>query len=185
MVEGNKKKFPYLKESIFTSLLVGIFVFAFIEFKNSIHIDTNSPLVGEAAPEIEYESPDGKSTAISKQKGTTILLNFWATWCAPCMEEMPSLVALENHYAKKGLLLLAFNIEDSVGNDVEGKIAGNKMPRNLIFKFSKSWLRMYDVRTVPLSILIDKKGKVRRVWAGPREWMRIENLKEFEEILDE
>lgn len=185
MNEGNKKRLPYLKESIFTSVLVGIFVFAFIEFQSGLKIDMNSPLMGEPAPEIEYETPEGKPAAISKQKGTTVLLNFWATWCAPCMEEMPSLVALENHYAKKGLLLLAFNIEDAVGNDVEGKVAGNKMPRNVIYKFSKSWLRMYDVKNIPLSILIDKKGVVRRVWAGPRDWMRIENLKEFEEILDD
>lgn len=185
MTETNKPKLPYLKEAILTSLLVGIFVFAVIQFKSTIKIDKHSPLEGNPAPEIEYETQSGKSMAISKQKGTTVLLNFWASWCRPCMEEMPGLIALESHYANRGLLLLAFNIEDSAGDDVEGKIAGTKMPRNVIYKFSKSWLRMYDVRNVPLSVLIDKKGVVRHVWAGPRDWMRIENLKEIEEILDD
>ena len=143
------------------------------------------PLVGKPAPEIEYEIKTGKRASVTKQKGSTILINFWATWCSPCMEEMPSLSVLESHFAAKGLVLLAFNIEDHFGENLRAQIAGNRMPRNLIFNFSKEQLRPYNVQSIPLSVLIDQHGVIRKVYSGPRNWMNIGVLKDIEAVLKE
>ena len=187
MDQTNKKRFQFLffKETVLAIALSTFFLYVFVQFKSNLKLDSSSPLEGLAAPEIEFELEDGKSMSVSKHKGTVLLLNFWATWCQPCIEEMPSLVALEKHYMKKGLVLLAFNIEDSEGGNVRGKIAGTQMPQNVIYNFSKSWLRMYNVSTIPLSVLIDRTGIIRHVWKGPRDWMKYENLKEIEEFLDD
>lgn len=166
-------------------MLVSVaFIVFLVVFSRNWFFEPGHPLVGKKAPEIEYMTRDGKSTSVNKQKGTTILMNFWASWCQPCMDEMPSLVALESHYANRGLLLLAFNIEDGGGDVISGKIAGTKMPRNVIYNFNKDSMRPYDVSGVPLSVLIDKNGIVQKIYQGPRDWMRIENLKEIEAILD-
>lgn len=175
---------PFAKEIIFALLLSVGFIAFLVVFSKNWFFEVGHPLEGKKAPEIEYMTSDGKSTSLNKQEGTTILMNFWASWCEPCMEEMPSLVALESHYASKGLLLLAFNIEDSAGANIQGKIAGTQMPRNVIYNFNKDSMRPYNVSGVPLTVLIDKKGIVRRVYQGPRDWMRVENLKDIESILD-
>lgn len=159
------------------------FIIFLVVFSRSWFIESNHPLAGKKAPEIEYVMNDGTSSSINKEKGTTILLNFWASWCQPCMDEMPSLIALENHYANRGLLLLALNIEDNEGQNIAGKIAGTRMPHHVIYNFNKEAMRPYDVSGVPLSILIDKHGIVQKVYQGPRDWMRVEVLKEIESIL--
>lgn len=161
-----------------------VFIVFLIAFSRRWFFEPSHPLVGTKAPEIEYTTSEGKPTSLNKQKGMTILMNFWATWCQPCMDEMPSLVALENHYENRGLLLLAFNIEDSVGASIHGRLAGTKMPRNVIYQFNKDSMRPYGVSGIPLSFLIDKHGVVRHVYQGPRDWMRIESLKEIESVLE-
>jgi thiol-disulfide isomerase/thioredoxin len=159
--------------------LLGLALLVF--FSGDISIESD-PLKGKPAPEIEFEGPGGKPLALSKQKGTTILLNFWASWCQPCMEEMPTLRALENHFADKGFLLLAFNIEENP-EIMKMRLPSDKMPRNVIFNFKKEYLRPYSVRSIPLSVLIDRHGVVRNLYVGPRDWALIENIKEIERVL--
>lgn len=134
------------------------------------------------APEIEFEMPNGKTTSIHKLKGNTILLNFWAAWCAPCMEEMPSLKMLEEHLKDRGFILLAFNISESK-DQLRGKFGGTDMPENLIFNFNKEFLRPYDVSAIPVSVLIDSTGQVKKVYSGPRNWLDMSIRREIEKLL--
>lgn len=182
MANADTRKAFKRREIAFAIVSIVAGVLFLIQYSRNWVFESDS-LKGNPAPEIEYTTDDGKPMSLKKHQGSTILINFWASWCAPCMEEMPSLVALENHFEKQGLVLLAFNIEDTSGEVITGRIAGTKMPRNLIFNFSKEFLRPYDVRTVPLSILIDKHGTVQKVYVGPREWMRLEILREIETVL--
>jgi thiol-disulfide isomerase/thioredoxin len=139
-------------------------------------------MIDKRAPDIEFELPSGKKTALSRQKGRVILINFWASWCGPCMEEMPSLRMLENHFSSKGFALFAFNIEETK-ESVRGVIPSELFPENLIFEFNKSHMRPYDVRSIPLSVLIDRYGLIREVFAGPRNWMDTGIIKEIEALL--
>ncbi len=134
------------------------------------------------APEIEFQMPGGEATSVRKMKGKTILMNFWAAWCASCMEEMPSLKMLEEHFKDKGLVLLAFNISETQ-DQLRGKFAGGDMPENLIFNFNKEFLRPYDINAIPVSILIDSSGVVRRVYSGPKNWLDIGIRREIEILL--
>jgi len=142
----------------------------------------NPTLLGKQAPDIEFEMSTGQTTSISKKKGTALLLNFWASWCRPCLEEIPSLHMLEKHFEGQGLVVLAFNMEDA-GEAVRGKIKGLKAPQNLIFNFSKEALRPYHVNSLPISVLIDRFGVIERVYNGPRNWMDLSVLREIEMAL--
>ena len=134
------------------------------------------------APEIEFEMPTGEHTSVSKMKGQVLLLNFWASWCASCMEEMPSLRMLEEHYKDRGFVVLAFNISESK-EKTRAKLAGGDMPGNLIFNFDKEFLRPYDINAIPISVLINSQGMVQKTFSGPRNWLDIGIRREIENLL--
>ena len=182
-IEGKMNRSP-VRDLLIVAAAGLVTILAIVFFAGRLELQDH-PLLGKPAPEIEYEIKAGKKATLSNQKGTTVLLNFWASWCAPCMEEMPSLVALENHFRSDGLVVLAFNIEEPGAEDIAGKITGNTMPRNLIFNFKREHMRPYGVDTIPLSVIVDKKGVVRKVMSGPRYWMDINLLKELEKIIKE
>lgn len=141
-------------------------------------------MLNQEAPEIEFDMPNGKGSSLKDQRGTTLMLNFWATWCEPCMEEMPDLRALENHFRDRGFVLLALNVQDPDSENLRATIAGEKMPQNLIFRFNRNQLRAYPIEGIPLSLIIDKKGVVRRIYHGPRKWVTPEMIREIETILN-
>lgn len=138
-------------------------------------------LEGKEAPNLEFVDKNNRRTQISDQKGAVLLINFWAIWCEPCMEEMPALRALEDHFGSRGFTLLAFNVGEG-GKEIRGKLRGGKYPRNLIFSFSKEKLGAYNIEGLPTSILIDKFGTVREVFHGPRNWMDLDIIRKIEEL---
>jgi peroxiredoxin len=68
--------------------------------------------IGQPAPDFTLKAVDGRSISLSSLRGKVVLVNFWATWCPPCREEMPSMEELYKNYAPGGLELLAINIEE-------------------------------------------------------------------------
>lgn len=136
-------------------------------------------------PSMELRLPNGKHTTLRDFKGQLVLLNFWATWCEPCLEEMPSLRALEKHYKNKGLTVLAINIQESPFEELRDKLTGIAVPENLIFNVKRSQIATYQIEGIPLSILFDKSGKQIEVFEGPRVWNSPEMLSHFDKILAE
>jgi len=179
---GNKILKPH--EVVMAILIVGLSFGLIVYFAGNWELSKDG-FLGEPAPEIEYQGGSGKQAALSEQKGSVVLINFWASWCAPCMEEMPSLRMLEEHLKNRGFVLLAFNIGESTRDVRDNMIPGLKLPENLVFNFSKEQLKPYSIDAIPVSVLINKKGKVVRVFRGPRNWMSISALEEIEKLLKE
>ncbi len=179
---GNKILKPY---EMFIAMGIICMAFGLIIFFAGRWNLSQENFLGAQAPDIEFQSNSGKNTSLSQQQGVVVLMNFWASWCIPCMEEMPSLTMLENHLKKKGFLLLAFNIGGDRTESLAGKIASSKLPQNLVFNFSKNQLKSYSVDSIPLSILIDKKGKIYKVYHGPQNWMDLSILREIETVIKE
>lgn len=169
------------RDVVIALLIVGTMIAAIIYFGKIPQVSTGK-FFNKPAPNIEFEMPNGGTTSLARQKGKVILINFWASWCQPCMEEMPSLRMLDNHFRDKGFALFAFNIEETK-ESVRGVIPASDVPVNLIFNFSKEYLKPYDIRSIPVSILIDRFGLIRDVFAGPRNWMDINTINEIEELL--
>ncbi len=165
---------------VFTTMGVAAVLFAVLFFRGGEHIQP-SVLTGKTAPDIRFELA-GRKTSLAESRGKPILINFWAAWCSPCMEEMPSLRNLEKTYAPRGLTVLAFNIEDEP-DSTPGTLSHSGLPTNLIFNYTRDSLAAYRVNAIPESILIDKNGIVRRVYRGPVDWMEAGILKEIEAFL--
>lgn len=107
---------------------------------------------------------------LSDFKGKVVFLNFWATWCPPCKEEMPSMERLYRRYKDKGFTILAVSIDSGGPAPVAAfvKMFGLTFPIALDPKLSVA--NQYAVRGLPSTFLIDRKGTVAAVAIGPRDW---------------
>lgn len=123
------------------------------------------PRVGSKAPDFTLSTFDGKPLTLSALRGQVVLLDFWASWCAPCRQEMPFLQLLEKRYGKRGFRVVAVNIDNHARNALQ-------FLRDLNIRFKPVWdearrvVTRYDVATMPTTFLIDKTGKIRFVHSG-------------------
>jgi cytochrome c biogenesis protein CcmG, thiol:disulfide interchange protein DsbE len=143
----------------------------------------SSGLVGKAAPDFDFNFPNGTKGSISKYRGKVVLLNFWASWCGPCMEEMPSLARLEKGLSGRGLQFLGVNVEEK-WKDVKDQLPKTNFPEALIFDYLLDGIGPYQVQTIPVSFLIDRKGTLRKAYLGPRNWDSEQERNVIEALLD-
>jgi cytochrome c biogenesis protein CcmG/thiol:disulfide interchange protein DsbE len=148
-----------------------------IEIEGSLEKDFN------LAPKLEFRMPNGKTVNLHDLKGNAVLLNFWATWCEPCMEEMPSLSVLEKNYKSHGLTVLAVNIQESPESELRDKLEGIRLPQNLIFNVKRSQISQYKLEGIPYTIFINREGRPVKTFEGPRDWASPEMFRQIDELL--
>ncbi|MEZ4751818.1 MAG: TlpA disulfide reductase family protein [Bdellovibrionota bacterium] len=157
------------------------FAFLLLVIFGRIPAARRGALEGNPAPNIPFVLA-GSQQSLSDYAGKVVLLNFWATWCGPCMEEMPALRELEDKLAEKGFALLAFNVEGE-NPKLLSQIPEELLPRHLIFEFNQESLDPYGVEVIPLSVLINKSGAIERLFLGPRDWATPSMVQEIEKLL--
>lgn len=123
------------------------------------------PATGSSAPDFTLKSDAGANLKLSELRGEVVMINFWATWCAPCREEMPLLNQLYEQYRKVGFTLLAVNIDD---DPAKARAMARKLGVNfpVLFDTDKRVSKLYDVAAMPSTLLIDRDGRVRYVHRG-------------------
>lgn len=129
--------------------------------------------VGKPAPNFDTVDMNGEVWSLSKQKGHVIFLNFWATWCAPCREEMPSMQRLYAKLPKDKFRMVALYNRDKseLVNKFVTKL-GITIPilddeQNIIGQ-------KYGLTGLPETFIIDKNGVIREKFIGPAEWDKTE-----------
>ena len=121
------------------------------------------PLIGQVemlpdAPEFELKTLDGKTIHLRDYRGKAVLLNFWATWCVPCKQEMPWLVAFQKQYGPKGLVILGIALEASAA---PVRKFADKMELNYpVLIGAQKIADKYAVKGLPASIFIDRNGRI-------------------------
>ena len=118
-----------------------------------------------AAPDLALRTLAGPNLRLQEQRGKVVMINFWATWCGPCRQEMPHLSRLYDKYRAAGFVLLGVNVDDDArrAGDMAQRLG---LPFPVLFDTEKSVSRLYDLGTMPSSVLIDRDGRVRYVHAG-------------------
>ncbi len=115
---------------------------------------------GSVAPDFELKSLDGKQVRLSDFRGKAVLLNFWATWCAPCKIEMPWFVDLQKQYASQGLQVIGVAMDDS-GEEAIAKFAKEMGVNYPVLIGKESVGDAYGgVEFLPTTFFIDRQGKV-------------------------
>jgi len=123
---------------------------------------------GALAPDFTLRTLAGSNLRLQELRGRVVLVNFWATWCAPCRVEMPHLSKLHDKYGSSGFVLLGVNVDDNTKNAVDlATQLGLKFP--VLLDSDKKASRLYDVSAMPSTVLIDREGRVRYVHRGYRE----------------
>jgi peroxiredoxin len=138
---------------------------------------------GHTAPPFVLKQADGKTVSLASHKGQVVLLNFWATWCAPCRVEMPWFEEFSRTYANRGLVVLGVSLDDGGWKTVQPAISKLKVSYPIVLgdgKITKSY-GMGDL--LPATFLIDRTGKIRTVKVGFGD--KVEFEKTIEQLLHE
>ena len=141
-------------------------------------------ITGTVAPEFTAFAADGRPAALSDYEGQVVLVNVWATWCAPCLEEMPSIQRLYDEVGGEGFEVLAVSVDARFGElDAAGRPGGDiqAFARDLGLTFpilhdpAGSIQQIYQTTGVPETFLIGRDGLIYKKVAGPTEWDASEN----------
>jgi cytochrome c biogenesis protein CcmG/thiol:disulfide interchange protein DsbE len=117
------------------------------------------------APDFTLKTVDGQDMTLSKLKGKVVLLDFWATWCAPCREAIPHLINLQKTYQEKGFEVIGMNMDRGNAETVRRFVKSMDIPYPITLT-SEEVSRNYGVAGLPTTILIDKAGKIRQKFLG-------------------
>jgi peroxiredoxin len=110
------------------------------------------------APDFELKTLEGKTVHLRDYRGKAVLLNFWATWCVACKEEMPWLVAFQKQYGPKGLVILGIAMDESV--DPIRKFVQRTELNYPVLIGNQPLADQYYVKALPVSIFIDRNGRI-------------------------
>lgn len=128
-------------------------------------------LIGAAAPDFSLLDMQGNKVTLSQFKGKVVIINFWATWCPPCREEMPSMEKLYRRFADKGLVMLALNVEDDGKELVADFLKKTPYSFPILLDEDQSVQETYGVFRFPESFIIDRNGQVVERIVGARDWL--------------
>ncbi len=121
---------------------------------------------GQVAP--DFTLSDGTTTVhLANYRGQVVLLNFWATWCMPCVEEMPSLLAL--HHEEPNLAIVAVSIDDDP-EAYQRFLVRHHVDFTTVRDPSQSAAKLFRTDMWPETYLIDRNGIIRRKFVGAQEW---------------
>jgi peroxiredoxin len=141
-------------------------------------------LTGQSAPDFALKSSTGENLRLSEFRGDVVMVNFWATWCGPCRQEMPLLDELYSRYGRVGFSLLGVNIDDnsSKAMDMVSEL-GVTFP--VLFDSRKEVSKLYQVEAMPVTVIIDREGTVRFVHHGYKPGYEEKYLDQIRTLLRE
>ncbi len=127
------------------------------------------------APELAFAGPDGKPLTLADFRGRTVLVNLWATWCAPCLKEMPALDALQKAMGGPDFAVVAINIDTRNLDKPRAWLAENGVtalpfhgdPQAATFQALR---KAHQVEGMPVSIIVDRSGCELGIIQGPADW---------------
>lgn len=165
----------------FLWIVLGIIACSSLDFSPPKGV-TDSFNVGQLAPQFTTTDRKGQVHQLSDFRGKVVLVNFWATWCSPCVEEMPSMESLRKELDQEQLVIVALSVDDSwepvklffresnfglmIYSDFEGKIA-----------------RLYGTEKVPETYILNKQGVIVHKVVGATNWMAPKMLSFLRQLL--
>ncbi|HEY6640693.1 TlpA disulfide reductase family protein [Povalibacter sp.] len=141
-------------------------------------------LQGQPAPDFALRSLEGQNLRLSEHLGGVVLINFWASWCGPCRQEMPLLDELHVKYKLAGLTVLGVNIDDSTERAAE-MAKTLKVSYPVLFDERKDVSRSYAVSAMPFTVLVDREGVVRYVSDGFKPGYEKRYAEQLRELLND
>jgi len=164
LIEGGVEALPFL-----TGLTLS---FSSEKSRDELYLKMGiQPIKGDIkAPDFCLENLKGGKSELRNFKGKVVFLNFWATWCGPCKEEMPSMETLYQQFKEKHFTFLSISVDYEGRNPVKKFIDKQRYTFPVLLDPKCNVLDLYDVKRIPTTILIDKNGKAIGKVTGPMNW---------------
>lgn len=125
-----------------------------------------SQLIGKPAPDFTLKDIGGNEAKLADFKGKVVLIDFWATWCGPCIKAMPHVQTLYEIYKDKDVVVLGINSWERAKDKVEPFLKEHKITYRILLDLNNEVIKKYGVKGIPSIFIIDKKGTVRFVYTG-------------------
>lgn len=141
-----------------------------------------SVVVGNPAPDFQLEDTEGNQVSLADLRGKVVMVNFWATWCPPCKEEMPSMEKLHEAMAGDDFVMLAVNAEENGRTVVPAFL--EKTPYNFPILYDDKGVvqKLYGVYKFPETFVIGKDGVVVEKVVGPLDWASFDTIAYFQNL---
>lgn len=161
-------------------LFVALLSLAWVNRASFAPLDSGAP-----APDFSYPTLRGDTLALADLRGQVVLLNIWATWCPPCVREMPSMQRLYDELRADGLRVVAVSV-DAPGalRDVRSFVHELGLGFDILLNPAGSIQDAYAVTGLPTTFLIDTEGRIRRKVIGGTDWMSAENVESVRALLE-
>jgi peroxiredoxin len=127
---------------------------------------------GSMAPDFSLRTLDGKQISLKKYRGKKVILNFWATWCPPCREEMPEMQKFYQDYKQKGVEILAVNLEysETKPEKIRDFVKEYELAFPVPLDEKNTTGKQFRAVSIPTSYFIDEKGIITKVHIGPMDY---------------
>ena len=146
--------------------------------------DVSAGIEKTSAPDFTLKSTDGNNLRLSEFRGEVVLINFWASWCGPCRQEMSILSELHDRYKSLGFTVLGINVEE---DSTDARRLLGKMPVSfpVLLDTTSRVSRQYDVVAMPSTVLVDRNGNMRYLHKGYKPGLEEEYLRQVRELIRE
>jgi cytochrome c biogenesis protein CcmG, thiol:disulfide interchange protein DsbE len=148
--------------------LSAVFVSFLLVILCGCYSGTRPPRIGSQAPDFTVQDAQEKVT-LSQYRGQVVVLNFWATWCAPCVEEIPSLVEMQRRMKAKGVTVIAVSV-DVDENAYKQFVKDHNVNLLTVRDAGQKSNQLYGTFKFPETYVIDRKGVMRRKFIGAVDW---------------
>ncbi len=134
------------------------------------------------APALSLEGVDGRPLRLEDLRGKVVFLNFWATWCVPCRQEMPTMERLYRDYRESGLAVVAVNFKEAKG-EVKRFFEEFHLNFPAVLDSEGNAARAYAVRALPVTFLLSRDGLILWRAIGSRDWDSPDSRAYFKQVL--
>jgi peroxiredoxin len=132
---------------------------------------------GDRAPDFSLPAPDGRIVSLAQYRGAVVMVHFWATWCPPCVEEMPALQKLYDALKGRGFEVLAVSVDEDGPGSVTSFMQRNGLSFPVLLDPRRTVAnRRYGTFKYPETYVIDREGVVRIKVIGSRDWSQPVNI---------
>jgi peroxiredoxin len=194
LTDSKGKRFIRLKAGLLGLLIVVALILLFLRFQKfgpgnpDLEIDLNQykSEQGYLAPRFTLRNLKGNLEGLDNHSEKVIIVNFWATWCVPCVKEMPSFENLYRRYRSEGLSLLAVSLDkDNPSKKVQQFVDKYSLTFPILFDTEGVAEKLYPSFTIPFTFVIDKNGRIAARIDGAKNWGSPETFKAIEYLLNQ
>jgi len=182
-----QSRINYRSITIAIVIVLALSVFIALRYKDAFinYLKPAAVVVGRPAPDFTASDMNGRTIRLADYRGKVVILNIWATWCPPCVDEMPSLEKLYRELKDQNFALLAVSIDSDGIAAVAPFMTRHGLTFPALIDSQAAIQTSYEITGVPETFIIDKKGILVRKVIGPRDWSAPEVLEDIRNLIQQ